>query len=366
MHLLKHRLAGTLLSLTAVLLLSASAVACGGDEEPASGDATGASGNAKPAEAATLRLGYFPNITHAQPLVGLERGTYAEELGATVKLETKTFNAGPAVIEALFAGAIDASYIGPNPAINGYVQSEGKELRIVAGATSAGALLIVRADSGINTAADFANKKVATPQLGNTQDVALRAWLQKNGLKDKDHGGNVQVIPTANADTLTLFQRGQIDAAWVPEPWGTRLIQEAGGRLFLDERDLWPNGDFVTTHLIVRTKFLNEHPEVVEKLLLAHVKTTQWINDNPDEAKRLVNQGIKKVTSAALPDAVINAAWRNQKVTYDPIATSLRKSADDAFALGYLGNKKPDLANIYALDPLNKVLASLNLKPVVQ
>lgn len=358
-----HRLTATLAFATAVLFVAATVAACGGDDTANTGP--GASATAK-VENVTLRLGYFPNITHAQPLVGLERGTYAEELGANVKLETKTFNAGPAAIEALFAGAIDATYIGPNPAINGYVQSEGKDLRIVAGATSAGASLIVRADAGIGTPADFANKKVATPQLGNTQDVALRAWLQKNGLKDKDHGGNVQVIPTANADTLTLFQRGQIDAAWVPEPWGTRLIQEANGRLFLDERDLWPNGDFVTTQLIVRTKFLNEHPEVVEKLLLAHVKTTLWINDNPDEAKKLVNQGIKKVTNAAIPDAVINTAWRNQKVTYDPIASSLRKSADDAFALGYLGDKKPDLANIYSLNLLNKVLASLNLKAVQQ
>ncbi|HRC62722.1 MAG TPA: ABC transporter substrate-binding protein [Dehalococcoidia bacterium] len=358
-----HRLTATLAFATAVLFVAATVAACGGDDTANTGP--GASATAK-VENVTLRLGYFPNITHAQPLVGLERGTYAEELGANVKLETKTFNAGPAAIEALFAGAIDATYIGPNPAINGYVQSEGKDLRIVAGATSAGASLIVRADAGMSTPADFANKKVATPQLGNTQDVALRAWLQKNGLKDKDHGGNVQVIPTANADTLTLFQRGQIDAAWVPEPWGTRLIQEANGRLFLDERDLWPNGDFVTTQLIVRTKFLNEHPEVVEKLLLAHVKTTLWINDNPDEAKKLVNQGIKKVTNAAIPDAVINTAWRNQKVTYDPIASSLRKSADDAFALGYLGDKKPDLANIYSLDLLNKVLASLNLKAVQQ
>lgn len=365
----KHRFV-SLLAIATILAVGLLAVACGGDDDSsASSDGTGGAGTAtatKAPENVTLRLGYFPNITHSQPLVGIERGTYAEELGANVKLETKTFNAGPAAIEALFAGAIDATYIGPNPTINGYVQSEGKDVRIVAGATSAGALLIVRPESGINSPADFANKKVATPQLGNTQDVALRAWLQKNGLKDKDHGGNVQVIPTANADTLSLFQRGQIDAAWVPEPWGTRLLQEAGGRLFLDERDLWPNGDFVTTQLIVRTKFLNEHPDVVQKLLVAHVKTTIWINENPDEAKKLVNQGIKKVSNAPLADAVINAAWRNQKVTYDPIASSLRKSADDAFALGYLGDKKPDLANIYSLDLLNKVLTSLNLKTVQQ
>ena len=340
------------------------AAACGGGAEKPAG--TSAPGGAPAAKNVTLRLGYFPNVTHAQPQVALARGTFAEELGANVKLDTKTFNAGPAAIEALFAGAIDATYIGPNPAITGYVQSQGKDLRIIAGATSAGALLVVRGDAGITKPADFANKKIATPQLGNTQDVALRAWLQKNGLNDKQHGGNVQVIPTANADALSLISRGQLDGAWVPEPWATRIVQEAGGKVFLDERDLWPNGDFVTTHLIVRTKFMEENPDAVERLLRAHVKTTLWINDNPDEAKKLVNENIKKVTSAGLSDVIINAAWRNQKITFDPIASSLRKSADDAFALGYLGDKKPDLANIYSLDTLNKVLKELNQKPVQQ
>ena len=351
--------AGTLLAGAALLL-----AACGGSTSTPAGG-TGAAGGTAPKNV-TLRLGYFPNMTHAQPQVALARGTFAEELGGNVKLDVKTFNAGPAAIEALFAGAIDATYIGPNPAITGYVQSQGKELRIVAGATSAGALLVVRGDAGISKPADLANKKLATPQLGNTQDVALRAWLAKNGLKDKEHGGNVQVIPTANADALSLISRGQLDGAWVPEPWVTRIVQEANGKVLLDERDLWPNGDFVTTHLIVRTKFLEENPDAVERLLRAHVKTTQWINGNPDEAKKLVNEGIKKISGAALSDAVINAAWRNQKITNDPIASSLRRSADDAFALGYLGEKKPDLANIYALDPLNKVLKELNLPAVQQ
>ena len=342
-------------------------VACGGGPAaPASGTGTtGAAGAPAAAKNVTLRLGYFPNMTHAQPQVGLARGTFAEELGSNVKIETKTFNAGPSAIEALFAGAIDAMYIGPNPAITGYVQSQGKDLRIIAGATSGGALLVVRGNASIETPADLANKKLSTPQLGNTQDVALRAWLTKNALKDKQRGGNVQVIPTANADALSLIARGQLDGAWVPEPWATRIVQEAGGKVLLDERDLWPNGDFVTTHLIVRTKFMQENPDVVERLVRAHVKTTLWINDNPDEAKKVVNEAIKKISGAPLPDAVINAAWRNQKITFDPIASSLRKSADDAFALGYL-EKKPDLANIYALDPLNKVLKELNLKPVSQ
>lgn len=353
----------TRLALAAAVLALA---ACGTGSAPADGGVAAGTPQSAPPKQVTLRLGYFPNMTHAQPIVGLARGTFAEELGANVKLETKTFNAGPTVIEALFAGAIDASYIGPNPTVTGYVQSQGKEVRVIAGATSAGAALVVRDGAGIAKPADLANKKIATPQLGNTQDVALRAWLQQNGLKDRDHGGNVQVVPTANADALSLIQRGQLDGAWVPEPWATRIVQEANGKVLVDERDLWPNGDFVTTNLIVRTKFLQENPEVVERLLRAHVKTTLWITDNPDESKRLLNAGIKQITGAALPGAVINAAWRNQKVAYDPYASTLRKSADDAFKLGYLGDKQPDLSALYTLEPLNKVLAELGQKPVAR
>ncbi|MEI6665346.1 MAG: ABC transporter substrate-binding protein [Chloroflexota bacterium] len=347
-----------------VLALAAACGSNGGGTGASSSGTAGASGTASSAPV-TLRLGYFGNMTHAQPIVGLARGTFAEQLGSNVKVETKTFNAGPATIEALFAGAIDIAYVGPNPTVTGYTQSQGKEVRVIAGATSAGASLVVRGDSGITKAADLANKKIATPQLGNTQDVALRAWLQQNGLKDKDHGGNVQVVPTANADALSLIQRGQLDGAWVPEPWATRIVQEANGKTIVDERDLWPNGDFVTTNVIVRAKFLSEHPDVVERFLKAHVITTQWINDHPDEAKQAVNAGIKQITGAALSDNVINAAWRNQKVTYDPLSSTLRKSAEDAFKLGYLpGDKVPDLGNLYALDPLNKVLKELNLKAV--
>jgi NitT/TauT family transport system substrate-binding protein len=311
-------------------------------------------------------LGYFPNVTHSQPIVGLGGGIFAEELGPNVKVETKTFNAGPSAIEAMFAGEIDATYIGPNPAINGYVKSGGEALRIVAGATSGGALFIVRPDSGIENPADLAGKKIASPQLGNTQDVALRAYLLANGLGARENGGNVNVIPIANPDILTLFLKGDIDGAWVPEPWATRLVQEAGGRVFLDERDLWPNGDFVTTHLIVRTEFLEKHPDVVKKLVSANVHVTQWINDNPDEAKQLVNEGIRQVTGAALPEEVINAAWLNLRITYDPIASSLRKSAADAFKLEFLGDKEPDLSGIYALDLLNEVLEEEGLPTVAE
>jgi NitT/TauT family transport system substrate-binding protein len=342
--------------------LLAASVACGSDNDTL--DATVPTSEGAQAEQVDLRLGYFANVTHAQPQVGLERGTFAEALGANVKIEPKTFNAGPAVIEALFAGEIDASYIGPNPAINGYVRSEGKELRIIAGATSGGALLIVRPEANIKVAADFAKKKVATPQLGNTQDVALRSWLAENGLNAREQGGNVQVLPTANADQLTLFQKGDIDAAWAPEPWATRLQLEAGGEVFLDEKTLWPEGKFVTTHLIVRTKFLEDHPDVIQNLLRAHVETTQWINANPDEAKTLVNKSIETITSKPLPQEVIDESWNNIEVTFDPIASSLFTSAEDAFELGFLGNDEPDLGGIYALDILNRVLSEKNLPEV--
>ncbi len=326
----------------------------------ASGDAGSRPGSGP----VTLRLGYFPNVTHAQPLVGLARGTFQERLGPNVRLETKTFNAGPTVIEALFAGEIDASYIGPNPAINGYVKSGGKALRVVAGAVSGGALFVVRPAAGIRSPADLAGKRLATPQLGNTQDVALRAYLQAHGLAAREQGGNVTIVPTANPDILTLFQKGEIDGAWVPEPWATRLVQEAGGVIFLDERELWPNGRFATTLLIVRTQFLDEHPDVVRNLLRAHVETTLFIRNNPDEAKRLINAAIQELTGRALPKTVIDGAWEHLEVTYEPMAASVAKAADDAFALGFLGQRRPDLSGMYAVGPLNAVLQELGLPPV--
>ena len=332
-------------------------LACGGDSEPA------AAGTSE-AERVTLRLGYFPNITHAPALVGVSEGTFAEALGANVDLETVTFNAGPSVIEALFAGQIDASYIGPNPAINGYVRSNGEALRIVAGATSGGALLIVRSEAGIEDPGDLAGRRIATPQLGNTQDVALRIYLAEHGLAAREQGGDVEVTPTSNADTLSLFSRGDVDAAWVPEPWATRLIQEAGGEVFLDERELWPDGDFVTTHLIVRTEFLDEHPDVVERLVGGHVEAVERIAAEPEEAKLVANEAIGGITSAPLPDAVIDAAWQNLEFTYDPLASTLFQSAADAFELGFLGEAEPDLAGIYALDALSRVLAERGLPAI--
>lgn len=244
----------------------------------------------------TVRLGYFPNLTHTVALVGVARGTFKAALGPNVSLETKTFNAGPALIEALFANQIDIGYVGPNPAINGYVKSQGAALRIIAGASSGGALFIVRPGANIKSVKDLAGKKFATPQLGGTQDVALRYYLLQHSLQTTDKGGNVQIIPTDNSNILTLFKTGKIDGAWVPEPWASRLIVEGKGQVFLDERSLWPDGKFATTYVIVSKEFLDQHPDLVNKFLQAHVATAQYIESNPESAKSIVNSEIKSIT----------------------------------------------------------------------
>jgi len=306
--------------------------------------------------ATVIRVGSFPNITHSQAMIGKANGFFEKALGPGVKIDWKSFNAGPAAIEAMFAGAIDMTYIGPNPAIQGYVRSNGEALRIVAGATSGGASLVVREDSGIQKPEDFHKKKVASPQQGNTQDVALRAWLLAHGMKSTDKGGDVQVIPMANPDQLTLFLKKELDAAWAPEPWATRLIKQGKGRLFLDERDLWPNGQFITCHLIVSTKFLRDNPELVKKWLRAHVEVTDWINGHLPEAKKSLNQQLQTETGKALPADVLDEAFGRLQVTYDPLRASLFTAAKSAFDAGFLGRQMPDLSRLYDLTLLNQVL----------
>src|SRR6266851_10296236 len=274
-----------------------------------------------------MRVGYFPNITHAQALVGRAGGQFEKAVGANVQIEWKAFNAGPSAIEALFANAIDLTYVGPNPTVTGYVRSQGDAVRVIAGAASGGASLVVRQGAGIEKASDFHGKKVATPQQGNTQDVALRAWLRANGLKPREKGGDVQVLPITNADQFTLFLKGQLDAAWAPEPWASRLVHEAGGRVFLDERTLWPNGQFLTTGLVVSTNFLNSHPDLVKKWLQAHVELTNWINSHVPEAKQLLNQQIQKETGKALSADVLNDSFSRIQVTYDPLRGPLLRAA---------------------------------------
>ncbi|MEU0564057.1 ABC transporter substrate-binding protein [Nonomuraea sp. NPDC005983] len=336
------------LAAVAAMALTTLVAACGG------GAASDAGGRAE-----EVRLGFFPNITHATALVGVEKGLYAKHLGVPVK--TSTFNAGPAAIEAIFSGAVDATYIGPNPAINAWEKSKGKAINIIAGAASGGVYLVVK--PGINSAADLKGKKIATPQLGNTQDVALRYWLQSKGLKtDTKGGGDVHIVPQENAQTLQTFATGDIDGAWVPEPFASRLVLESKGKILQDERDLWPDKQFVITHLIVRQEWAKANPDLVKKLLEAHVEATKFINDDPAAAAQTANAAIEKLTQKPLKPEVLQSAFKNITFTNDPIASSLTASADHAVQVGLL--KPVDLNGIYDLKPLNEVLAAQGQKSV--
>jgi sulfonate transport system substrate-binding protein len=317
-----------------------------------------------PQKPLVLRVGYFPNITHAQALMGRAGGQFEKAVGPGVQIEWKGFNAGPSAIEALFANAIDLAYVGPNPTATGYVRSQGEAVRVIAGAASGGASLVVRQGAGIQKAVDFHGKKVATPQQGNSQDVALRAWLRANGLQTREKGGDVQVLPISNADQFTLFLKGQLDAAWAPEPWAARLVHEAGGRVFLDERDLWPNREFVITDLVARPKFLKEHPDVVKNFLRAHVELTDWVNQNSAQAKQILNQQLQKETGKLLAPEVLDDAFSRMAVTCDPIRSSLLKSTQEAFDEGFLGRTPPDLSGLYDLTLLNEILSEKKARPV--
>jgi NitT/TauT family transport system substrate-binding protein len=333
------------LALAGTAIIAASALAaCGGGDDNTKAGASG--------EAATIRLGYFPNITHAPALVGMNKGFFQTALGTT-KLEAKTFNAGPAAFEALASGAIDATYIGPNPSINGWAQSKGQALKIIAGSTSGGAGLVVKPT--INSAADLKGKKIATPQLGNTQDVALRSWLKQNGLNaDQQGGGDVSVLPQDNATSLQAFAQGAIDGAWVPEPNLSKMILESKGKLLVNEKDLWPNGQFVTTHLIVTQDFLKKYPATVKKLLQGHIQSVKYIETNNADAQKAANAQLAALSGKPLKDNILAAAFKNLTFTDDPIASSLYASAQHAEAVGLL--KPVDLKGIYDLGPLNELL----------
>jgi NitT/TauT family transport system substrate-binding protein len=323
----------------------------------ACGSTSSSSSNGAPAK--ELRLGFFANMTHATPLVGVAKGFYTKQLGST-KLSTQVFNAGPAAMEALFAGSIDATYVGPNPAINAYVKSKGQALRLIAGATSGGAELVVK--PSITSPAQLKGAKLATPQLGNTQDVALRYWLSQHGLKsDTTGGGDVSIQPSDNSTIVTGFGQGQIDGAWVPEPYASRLVQ-AGGKVLVDERSLWPKEQFVTTTLAVSTTFLRAHPQTVQALLRGQLDANAWIAANPDEAKATVNAQLATLTGKPLPTPVIDRAWSEIAITNDPLASTLQASADHAVKVGLL--QKPQLHGIYDLAPLNQVLAEKKLPTV--
>ncbi|UKA57928.1 ABC transporter substrate-binding protein [Arthrobacter sp. FW306-2-2C-D06B] len=302
--------------------------------------------------AAELRLGYFGNVTHAPALVGVSKGIFASKLGST-KLTTQIFNAGPAAIEALNAGAIDAAYLGPNPAINSFVQSKGASISIIAGAASGGAQLVVK--PGINSAADLKGKTLASPQLGGTQDVALRAWLGKQGLKTNPNGGgDVAINPTDNAQTLKLFQDGKLDGAWLPEPWASRLALQAGGKVLVDEKDLWDKGQFPTTILIVSKKFAADHPQTVTALLQGHEASVNWLNTaSAADKASAINAALKATAGSTLPADVIDRSLKNITFTVDPLAGTYKKLLQDGVDAGI--TKPADINGIFDLRALNSV-----------
>ncbi|MFN2569340.1 MAG: ABC transporter substrate-binding protein [Candidatus Dormibacteria bacterium] len=300
--------------------------------------AAGCGSPAAGGESSTLRLGYLPNLTHAPALVGVAQGYFARALGPRTTLRTQAFNAGPSAIEALFAGSLDAAFVGPSPAINAFAKSHGEAIRVVAGATAGGAALVVQGDGHITSSNDLRGKRIATPQLGNTQDVALRKWLANRGLKTSPQGGgDALVAPTDNSTILQLFKSHAIDAAWVPEPYASRLVVESSGRVLVDEADLWPGGRFPTSMLIVSTAFLGDHPDVVNRLIRGELDTIDVLRGSAD-APAAANAALGRLAQKGLNGPVLAAAWAHLTFDADPLASALQREASDARAVGLLSD----------------------------
>ena len=344
-----NRYVGPVALVVAALTLAA---ACGSSSKTAA--------NNSKSDTVTLRLGYLPNVTHAPAIIGLQNKTFENDLGSGVDLKTSTYNSGTEETTAILAGSLDAAFVGPNPAINAYQKSGGTAVRIVSGVASGGAFLVVK--PSITSAAQLKGKKLATPSLGNTQDVALRSWLESKGYKTTtEGGGDVQVVPQDNSETVTAFQTGAIDGAWVPEPYATKLEGE-GGKVLVDESTLWPGGKFVTTNLVVTTKFLSAHPDIVTNLLKGLSSSIDLVTSNPTQAEDLVSKGVEQATGKALKTSLVASAFKSITFTLDPIASSLKKDAASAKTLGFI--KSTDLKDLYDLSLVNKLLQSQG-KPAV-
>jgi NitT/TauT family transport system substrate-binding protein len=296
------------------------------------------------AQTTTLRFGHFPNITHVQALVAHNmsrngNGWFEKRLGPDVKIDWYVYNAGPSAIEALFAKSIDLTYVGPNPAINAYAKSGGQEIRIIAGAVDGGAALVVQGDSTLKTAADFRGKRVATPQFGNTQDVAARVWLEHGGLKITQTGGDAKVVPTANPDQLSLFKEKQLDAVWTVEPWVSRLVQEAGGKVLVDDRDA------ITTVLVARAEFLAAHRDIVRKIVAANRELTDWIKAHPAEAQQMVLNELDAEMHAKFSEQLVKSAWPRIVLTSTISLDALKSFVSAAQSVGFL-RSTPDLSHL--------------------
>ncbi len=294
-----------------------------------------------------IRIAYFPNIGHAIPIVGMEKGFFEANVGEQSKIETRVFDSGPQAIESLFANSIDLAYVGPGPAINGFLNSENHNVKILAGAASGGASFIVHPESEINFASDFAGKKIAAPQIGNTQDVSLRHYLSENGLTTAEKGGSVIVYNIPNPDIYTLFVKGDIDGAWVAEPWATILETELNGTRLFHEEELWPNQEFASVLLIGNADFVEKNPELIKNLLDSHHDTVTWINQNPIETRIIFNDFMKSHLGQPLSDDVVDIALSNLAITDDPLPDSIHSFAEKADTLGYLGRNGYDLSGIF-------------------
>lgn len=314
-------------------------------------------------EITTVKLGYFPNLTHAAALVGVQQGHFKSSLkNIDLTLTPTIFNAGPDAVTALFGNSIDCSYIGPNPTINAYVQSKGEAVRVVAGAASAGSALVVR--PGISKAGDLKGKTLATPQLGNTQDVALRTWLLEQGIQSTAEGaGEIFIRPQSNAEGLSAFASGSIDGAWVPQPWVAEFVS-AGALVLLNEKELWPNNRFVTANIVCNSEFISQHPEAVEALLMGHLASLDSISKDPESAKESFSLALQAITGSSPKQEVLDEAWKDIEFTYDPLSETLEKSAEDAVYVGFLDQDQIDSAGglpgkLYDLSILNKILESM-------
>ncbi|MFE9254357.1 aliphatic sulfonate ABC transporter substrate-binding protein [Streptomyces sp. NPDC006879] len=345
----------SLFSVAVLPLLAGALASCGygSQAKPDEGARAKVAATGRKLSADTVRVGYFPNLTHATALVGFQEGLIEGELGGT-RVSRQVFNAGPSEIEALNGGSLDIGFIGPLPSVNAYAKSAGRNLRIISGSASGGVKLVVNPEK-VTSVSDLPGKRIATPQKGNTQDVAFLNWIAEQGWKvDPESGkGDVSVVRTDNKVVPAAYASGSVDGAWVPEPTASKLVSQ-GARVLLDEASLWPEKSFVITNLVVSQKFLAEHPDVVEAFLRGTVRTNDWINAHPERAKASANEALKDLTGKALPDSVIDRAWPSIKITDDPLAATLRTQAGYAVKTGLL--EQPELAGIYDLKPLNTVL----------
>ncbi len=307
-----------------------------------------------------IRIAYFPNIGHVIPIVGMENGFFENSIGNKTQIETQVFDSGPQAIESLFANSIDVAYVGPGPAINGFLNSNNNNVKILAGAASGGASFIVHPNSEINSVSDFAGKKIAAPQIGNTQDISLRYYLSENGLKPAEKGGSVIVYNISNPDIYTLFVKGDIDGAWVAEPWATILETELGGKRLFHEEELWPNNEFASVLLIANVNYVEKNPEVISNLLASHYETVLWINQHPVETRIVFNDFLNSHLGQSLSDDVVDIALSNIVITGDPLSDSIDSFAEKADMLGYLGRNGYNLSEIFYSFDSNSSLGENN------